>query len=103
MVSFRPWAWCTLTISCWRVVTVHLENVSLATSTFCLSGELGSHALLTLCAARLTQAYDKHTKTWGESEIRFAEYVKEISSTYHHIDETEKPKSLHLSCLNLEA
>ena len=31
------------------------------------------------CGAQITQAYHKHTGTWGGFEIIFAEYVKEIS------------------------
>ena len=31
------------------------------------------------CGARITQANDKHTRTWGGFEISFAEYAKEIS------------------------
>ena len=31
------------------------------------------------CGAQITQAYNKHTGTWGGIEISFAEYVKEIS------------------------
>ena len=29
--------------------------------------------------ARITQAYDKHTRTWGGCEISFTEYAKEMS------------------------
>ena len=31
------------------------------------------------CGAQITQAYDKHTRTWRGFEISFTEYVKEIS------------------------
>ena len=31
------------------------------------------------CGARITQAYDKHSRTCGGFEISFTEYVKEIS------------------------
>ena len=31
------------------------------------------------CGAQITQAYNKHTGTWGGFEISFTEYVKEIS------------------------
>ena len=31
------------------------------------------------CGARITQAYDKHTGTWGGFEISFTEHAKEIS------------------------
>ena len=37
--------------------------------------------VFTQCGARITQAYDKHTKTWGGLEISFTEYVEEISLT----------------------
>ena len=54
----------------------------------------------TQCGARITQAYDKHTKFYCEFEISFAE---SHSSTCHHIDdETSNPNSRHLSCLNFE-
>ena len=33
------------------------------------------------CGARITQAYNKHTRTWGGFEINFTEHVKEISIT----------------------
>ena len=35
--------------------------------------------VFTQCGARITHAYDKHTRAWGGFEISFAEYVKEIS------------------------
>ena len=31
------------------------------------------------CGAQITQANDKHTRTWGGFEISFTEYAKEIS------------------------
>ena len=31
------------------------------------------------CGAQITQAYNKHTGTWGGFEISFTEYVQEIS------------------------
>ena len=31
------------------------------------------------CGAQITQAYNKHTGTWGGLEISFTEYVKEMS------------------------
>ena len=58
-------------ISFWRAVTLHLENVSLMASTICVNAELG----------RITQAYDKHTRTWSGFEISFTEYVEETSLT----------------------
>ena len=35
--------------------------------------------VFTQCGARITQAYDKHTRTWGGFEVSFTEYAKEIS------------------------
>ena len=31
------------------------------------------------CGAQITQAYNKHTRTWGGFEINFTEYAKQIS------------------------
>ena len=35
--------WYMSMTSCWRSVTLHLENMSLIASTICMNGELGSH------------------------------------------------------------
>ena len=35
--------------------------------------------MLKQCGAQITQAYNKHSGTWGGFEISFTEYVKEIS------------------------
>ena len=35
--------------------------------------------MFTQCGARITQAYDKHTRTYVGFEINFTEYTKEIS------------------------
>ena len=60
--------------------------------------------MLTQCGARITQAYDKHTRTWSGFAINLTEYAKKCSSPCHHIDtETENPQSLHLRCLELRA
>ena len=42
MVSFMLCAWFTSMISCWRAVTLHVENMSLRALTFCTSGERGT-------------------------------------------------------------
>ena len=42
-VSFRLCAWFTSMISCQRVVTLHLANMSLKALTICMSGGSGSH------------------------------------------------------------
>ena len=53
--------------------------------------------------AQITQAYDKHTKTWSRFEISFAEYVKEISLTsvpsHRRRDRKSQISSLELSQL----
>ena len=41
-VSFMLCAWFTSLISCWRAVTLHLENMSLRPLTICTNGESGS-------------------------------------------------------------
>ena len=35
--------------------------------------------VFTQCGARITQAYDKHTRTWSGFEINFTEHAKEMS------------------------
>ena len=71
-VSFMLCAWFTSMISCWRAVTLHLENMSLTALTICTNGDSGSRE----CSN--SQAYNKHTGTWGGFEISFTEYVNEI-------------------------
>ena len=51
-----------LMTSCWRAVTLHLENMSLIASTICMSGELGSHE----CSH--STAYESHTPTTNTPE-----------------------------------
>ena len=60
--------------------------------------------VFTQCGARITQAYDKHTRTWADLGSVSQNTRKKIrSSPCHHIDaETENPESLHMSCLNFE-
>ena len=57
--------------------------------------------MFTQCSARITQAYDQHTETWCGFEIRFTEYVKEISLTnmpsHRRRDRKSKNTPLELS------
>ena len=59
------------------------------------------------CGAQITQAYNKHTGTWGGFEISFTEYVKEISiitlPSHRRRDKKSQITPLELSQLsNLE-
>ena len=54
-------------------------NMSLITLTVCTNGESGSHECSNTAAHTITQAYDKHTRTWSGFEISFTDYAKEIS------------------------
>ena len=55
------------------------------------------------CGAQITQAYNKHTGTWGGFEISFTEYVKEISiitlPSHRRRDKKSKITPLELSQL----
>ena len=72
-------------------------NMSLTALTICTNGQSGSHECSN-SGAQITQAYDKHTGTFGGFEISFAEYAKETSINA----ETGNPKSNQLSCPNFE-
>ena len=56
-----------------------LDTMSLTPSTSCTGGKHGSHGVFTHCGARIPQAYDKHTKTWGGLEVSLTEHVKVTS------------------------
>ena len=55
------------------------------------------------CGAQITQAYNKHSGTWGGFEISFTEYVKEISiitlPSHRRRDKKSKITPLELSQL----
>ena len=35
--------------------------------------------VFTQCGARITQAYDKHTRTWSGFQVKFADNMKKVS------------------------
>ena len=90
--------------SCWRAVTLHLENKSLIASIISMNGELGSHE----CSHNAAPESHKPTTNTPEDVTQLRSVSQNTrkkcrSPNCHHIDaETENPKSLHLSCLNFE-
>ena len=78
-VSFMLCAWFTSMTSCWRAVTLHLEDMSLRAFTFCTNGESVSHECSNSVEHKSLKPFNKHTGTWGGFEISFTEYVKEVS------------------------
>ena len=94
---------CMLMTSCWRAATLHLENMPLTASTICMNGGPWESRVFTQCGARITQAYDKHTRTSGV-EINLTQYAKEISIITLTFDaETENPKITPLELSQLRA
>ena len=65
--------------SCWRAVTLHLEKHVFDSINNLYEWGTWESRVFAQCGARITQANDKHTRTWGGFEISFAEYAKEIS------------------------
>ena len=73
--------------------------MSLEAWTICMNGGTWESRVFTQCDARTTQAYDKHTRTWGGFEINFPEYAKETSLINLRRDRKSKTTPLELSQL----
>ena len=102
-VSFMLCAWFASMTSCCRAVTLHLENMSLTTSTICTNGENGSHECSN-SAAHQSHKPTINTPEHGADLTSISQNTrKNRSSPCHHIDaETGNPKPHHLSHLNFE-
>ena len=100
-VSFMLCAWFTSMISCWRAVTLHLENMSLRALTICTNGESGSHECSNSVAHKSLKPTKNTMEHWSGFEISFAEYVKEFSiitlPSHRRRDKKSKITPLELS------
>ena len=96
-------AWFTSMTSCWRAVTLHLENISLQALKICTNGESGSHECSDNAAHKSLQPTTSTPEHGSGFEISFTEYVKEISMitlpSHRRRDKKSKITPLELSQL----
>ena len=80
-VSFMLCAWFTAMTSCWRAVTLHLENMSLTVLTICTTGESGSHE----CSNSAAHKSHKPTINTPErgADLRSASQIRERDFDHH--------------------